>query len=239
MKKRVWWCYVTGTGLFMFGAACATGSSADLFDIAADGGLGAPVSDASVDGGANRPGIDAAADLDATSPPTDAASEAGPTGSTVTCAGYKYPETTTAAVNSCAGALEANCFGVHEFRVVGCYKAPPEVSPCPAGYKVAANMLIGLWAEAANVTRDGDESGLVCMHTGSTSNVGGSSASLTSACGFDQAKLTYCWKRGEGCGCREVQCSNATCCYSACNGARTGSATCSVSNYEAPVLCVK
>lgn len=160
--------------------------------------------------------------------PNDAASSSG---SKVTCAGHDYPAVVTTSIGSCVSAL-SGCTGAHEFRVVGCFTNAPPANPCPPGFKVAANMLIGLWAQAASLTRTDGPEGLVCMFTGSAA----SGATMSSACGLDSAPFAYCWKSGTGCDCPDFPACGTTCCYQACH---QDVPVCTTSGYAAPVLCVK
>lgn len=139
----------------------------------------------------------------------------------VRCAGYDYPEWVTTSV-SCTGAL-SGCAGSHEFLVVGCYRDSPQQSPCPSGYKIAGQMLIGQWAEAARVTRKERRS--VCMYAGGD-------AVTTSACGFDVANYAYCWRPGDACCPRcPTNCGQEFCDPTSITTAPQG--------YQAPVLCVR
>ncbi len=154
-------------------------------------------------------------------------------GPTVSCGGYDYPQSVTVAPSSCAGTL-SGCTGAHEFRVAGCFTSTPTGNPCPAGFNVAANMLIGIWAQAASITRElSSDPGMVCMYTGSTASEG---TPLASACGFSLPKAAYCWKRGDGCNCPDLPACATTCCYQACHQTVP---VCSTSSYQAPVLCVR
>ena len=132
------------------------------------------------------------------------------------CGGYAYPGTTFVNNTTCTGWF-AGCTNMREFRAVGCYVNPPLASDCPPGFTVATLMLIGQWAQAANITRF--QSGTsVCMYSGGSSN--------TAACGGTHTSA-YCWPKntpcGPGCG--------SNCCPPA--------GPCSAANYQAPLLCVK
>jgi hypothetical protein len=210
-------------------AACATGGLVASFDddasVPADASVprdGSTRDDAASDASSSSDApvtSDAARDASDASNATDA-SDASTSG-TVLCGGYAYPENVTANV-TCTGTISA-CTGAHEFRVVGCYTAPPAGNPCPAGFKVAALMLIGQWAAAAGVTRESQ--GSVCMYAGGL-------ATTTSACGFDAVNFPYCWKRGDLC-CPSCP---SNCCQSHC----VTSAPCTApQGYQAPVLCVR
>jgi hypothetical protein len=146
----------------------------------------------------------------------DGCETTGPCPTFVVCAGFIYPEKTVVPSAACTG-WAATCAGSREFQVVGCYTANPPASDCPAGYTVATLMMIGQWAEAANVTRY--QSGTsVCMYTGGSS--------LTAACGGTHA-ASYCWPRNALC---PSACSTLCC-------PPTG--PCSADGYQAPLLCVK
>jgi hypothetical protein len=137
------------------------------------------------------------------------------TGSFVTCGGYNYPTTTI--VNTTCSGWFSSCTGSREFRVVGCYTSNPSASDCPSGFSVATLMLIGQWAQAANITRYVSGTS-VCMYTG------GSSA--TTSCGGTHTS-SYCWPRGEPC----LASCPSNCCPS--------SGPCGSTPYQAPLLCVK
>jgi hypothetical protein len=157
-------------------------------------------------------------------PGSDAAADAAPdvvTSGTVTCAGYAYPETVIVPSVSCTG-WASGCTGAHEFRVVGCFTAPPSPPPCPAGFQAAAMGLIGQWAAAGNVARL--VAGRACVYA--------NGSGLATACGGDAVHHAYCWTKGAAC--------EASCGSQCCEGYPTSLVEpCAQGGYEAPVLCVK
>jgi hypothetical protein len=138
----------------------------------------------------------------------------------VSCAGYDYPESITVDVR-CTGGL-SKCEGAHEFRVVGCFTSPPS-NPCPEGFTVAGVMLIGQWAEAAEISRRERDS--VCMYAGGD-------ALPRADCGFDRVNYPYCWRPGAKC----CAACPTNCAAAFCNA---GSVSEADSGYTAPVLCVR
>ncbi len=157
----------------------------------------------------------------------DAGAVVGEVSGSVECGDYSYPETTLAQNITCSGA-HSDCIGSAEFRAVGCYEARPPPNPCPAGFGVATLMLIGQWAEAADVTRyyAGDS---VCVWTN-----GGPISSQT--CAGETVTYPYCWPRGARCPLLRpgitVSCPDTgPCTVQDYYLARPG--------YPAPVLCVR
>ena len=78
-------------------------------------------------------------------------------------------------------------------------------------------MLIGQWAQAANITRYYQNR--VCMWT--------NGGSPTSSCGGSLVHSRYCWPKGAKC----VPTCSGSCCY-------TGT-YCNTSSGSYPLLCVK
>ncbi len=136
---------------------------------------------------------------------------------TISCGGYAYPETTLVAPTSCTGWF-ASCTGTREFRAVGCYTSNPG-DVCPPGFSPATLMLIGQWAQAANITRYVSGTSVCAWSNGSSAGT---------VCGGSGPHSNYCWPRGDGC--------YASCPSNCCPP--TGPCT-ATAGYESPLLCVR